>query len=284
MLAITGATGQLGRLVVESLLKTTPAGQIVAAVRDPAKAADLASKGVVVRQADYGKLETLDGAFAGVDKLLLISSNELGQRTVQHQAVIDAAKRQGVKVIVYTSVLHAGRSTLGLAEEHRQTEAALAASGIPAVILRNGWYTENHLMGLPSALEHGAVLGSAGEGRFASAARLDYAEAAAAVLTREGHEAAVYELGGDAPYNLSEFSAELSRQAGKPVAYRDLPQAEYQAILEGFGMPKPVAELIADSDVGAAKGDLDGAGGDLARLIGRPTTPLTDSIAAALRG
>lgn len=216
MLAITGATGQLGRLVVAALLKTVPAGEIAALVRDVGKASDLAVKGVVVREADYDRPETLGPALAGVDKLLLISGNEVGRRVPQHKAVIDAARTAGVKLIAYTSVLHADTSPLGLAEEHRQTEALLRASGVPWVLLRNSWYTENYTASTPAALEHGAVLGSAGDARIASATRVDFAHAAAAVLLAQENQAGrIYELAGDEAYTLAEFAAELSRRPAR---------------------------------------------------------------------
>jgi NAD(P)H dehydrogenase (quinone) len=283
MIVITGASGQLGRLVIARLLETVPASQIIAAVRDPKKVADLAAKGVQVRQADYSQPATLDGALKDAEKVLLISSSEVGQRLVQHQAVIDAAKRQGVKLLGYTSVLHASDSQLGLAEEHRQTEAALARSGVPTVVLRNGWYHENYTAGVAHALANGAHFGSAGEGRISSASRADYAAAAAAVLTsNEDQGGKVYELAGDASYTLSDFAAEIARQSGKPVVYTDLPEADYKAALLQAGLPEFVAQLLADSDAAAAKGALFDDSRQLSQLIGRPTTPLASAIAEAL--
>jgi len=282
MIVITGATGQLGRLVIQSLLGKVPAAQIVAAVRQPARAADLAALGVQVRQADYTQPATLDAAFKGATKLLLISSSEVGQRTEQHRNVIDAAKRAGVALLAYTSLLHADTSPLGLAAEHRATEDYLEASGLPYVLLRNSWYTENYLASIAPALQHGAYIGSAGEGRIASAARADYAEAAAAVLTQDGHAGKRYELAGDTAYTLSEFAAELSRQSGKTVPYVNLPQADYRAALLGAGVLEPLADLLADSDVGASKGGLYDGGKQLSALIGRPTTPLAASMKQAL--
>jgi NAD(P)H dehydrogenase (quinone) len=284
MIVITGASGQLGRLVIDRLLQKIPASGIVAAVRSPEKVADLAAKGVHVRQADYSQPSTLDGAFAGAKKILLISSSEVGQRAAQHQSVIDAAKRAGVELLAYTSVLHADTSLLGLAEEHRQTEVALAASGVPGVLLRNGWYHENYTAGIAGDLAHGAHFGSAGDGRISSAARADYADAAVAVLTSSDDQAGrVYELAGDASYSLTEFAAEVSRQAGKPVVYTDLPEAAYKAALLQAGLPAFVAELLANSDAAAAQGALFDEGHQLSKLIGRPTTPLAVSVAAALQ-
>ncbi|RMR09259.1 hypothetical protein ALP94_02222 [Pseudomonas savastanoi pv. glycinea] len=284
MYVITGATGQLGRLVIEKLLASVPAGQIIAAVRSPEKAADLAALGVQVRKADYSQASTLGSAFKGAEKILLISSSEVGQRTAQHQTVIDAAKRANVKLLAYTSVLNADTSLLGLAEEHRQTEAALQKSGVPFVLLRNGWYTENYAAGIPAALEHGAVFGSAADGRISSAARADYADAAVAVLTSAEDQAGrVYELAGDDSYTLSDFAAEVSKQAGKTVPYTDLPQADFQAALVQAGLPGFVADLLSDSDAAAAKGALFDARRQLSALIGRPTTPLAITVAETLK-
>lgn len=284
MIAITGATGQLGRLVIQNLLNTVPASQIVAAVRSPEKAADLAALGVQVRQADYAQPATLDAAFQGVDKLLLISSSEVGQRAPQHAAVIAAAQKAGVKLLAYTSLLRADSSPLGLAAEHKETEAMLRASGLPHVLLRNGWYTENYTGSVPAALQYGAVMGSAKDGRIASAARADYAAAAAAVLTKEGQAGQVYELAGDTAYTLAELAAEIASQSGKPVVYNDLPQAAYAAALVQVGLPEGFAALLADSDVGASKGALFDDSHQLSQLIGRPTTPLAEVVKTALAG
>lgn len=282
MIAVTGATGQLGRLVIEALLKTVPANQIVAAVRSPEKAQDLAKQGLVVRQADYSQPATLSAAFEGVSKLLLISSSEVGQRAAQHQAVIDAAKAAGVELIAYTSLLHAETSPLLLGEEHRQTEAALQQSGLPFVLLRNGWYSENYAASIAPALAHGAFIGAAKAGRIASAARADYALAAAKVLQLDGQAGKVYELAGDDSYTLAEFAAEIARQSGKAVNYVDMPQAEFAAALKGAGLPAGLADVLADSDVGAAQGALYDDSHTLSRLIGRPTATYQQVIAAAL--
>ncbi len=282
MIVVTGATGQLGKLVVERLLEVVPAGQIVAVVRDPQKAQAFAAKGVQVRQADYSRPDSLVAAFTGADKVLLVSSSEVGHRVPQHQAVTDAARAAGVKLLAYTSILNADASDLLLAKEHQLTEAYIRASGVPFTFLRNGWYTENHTGSLAAAVEHGAVLGAAKDGRFATATRADYAEAAVAVLTGEGHENKVYELGGDEPYTLTKFAAEVAQQANKPIVYKDLPQEEYAKALASFGLPEGLAHAIADADAGASRGELDTGSHDLSTLIGRPTTPLQKSIAAAL--
>ncbi|RMP33937.1 SDR family oxidoreductase [Pseudomonas coronafaciens] len=285
MIVVTGATGQLGRLVIEQLLVRIPAGQIIAAVRSPDKAADLSALGVQVRHADYSQPATLDSAFAGAEKVLLISSSEIGQRLSQHKAVIDAAKRAGTKLLAYTSVLHADASSLGLAKEHRETEDYLRASGLSFALLRNGWYTENYTAGIPGALAHGAMMGCADEGRISSASRLDYAEAAAVVLTSEEDQSGrVYELAGDESYTLAEFATELSKQSGKPVPYANLTQTGFEAALIQAGLPDFVANLLADSDAAAAKGALFDDSRQLSRLIGRPATPLVKTIEEALRG
>ncbi|HAI05951.1 NAD(P)H dehydrogenase (quinone) [Pantoea sp. AN62] len=282
MFAVTGATGQLGRLVIDALLKKVPAGEIVAAVRTPAKAADFAARGVVVRQADYGQPETLAAAFAGVDKLLLISGSEVGQREAQHKAVIEAARTAGVSFIAYTSLLHADRSPLGLGVEHRATEALLQASGIPFALLRNGWYSENYAASIAPALAHHAFIGAAGEGRIASAARQDYADAAAEVLTRDNQAGKVYELAGDDSYTLAQFAAEIAAQSGEKVDYVNLSQQEFAAALKAAGLPEGLAEMLADSDAGAEQGGLFDDSHQLSQLIGRPTTPYQDVIGAAL--
>ncbi|WP_250279988.1 SDR family oxidoreductase [Frankia sp. Cppng1_Ct_nod] len=284
MITVTGATGHLGRLVVEDLLgRGVPAGEIVAAVRSPQKAADLAERGVQVREADYTRPATLATAFAGTDKLLLVSSSEVGQRVAQHRSVVDAAVQAGVSLIAYTSVLSAQTSGLALAAEHKATEDIIRASGPAYVFLRNGWYIENYTENLAPAFQHGAILGAAGEGRICGATRTDFAAAAAAVLTGEGHAGAVYELGGDQPFTMAELAAEVAGQSGKPVGYVDLPAEEYVKALVGAGLPEAFAGLLADSDLGIGRGDLFTDSGDLSRLIGRPTTTLAEAVALALK-
>ncbi|MBV8871855.1 MAG: SDR family oxidoreductase [Metakosakonia sp.] len=282
MIAITGATGQLGALAVEELLKTVKASELVAIVRNPAKADALAQKGVVVRQADYGDQAALTAALSGVEKLLLVSSSEVGQRAAQHRNVINAAKAAGVKFIAYTSLLHADKSPLGLHVEHVETEKMLADSGIPYALLRNGWYTENYLASAPAALAHGVFIGAAGDGKIASATRADYAAAAARVISTDGHAGKVYELAGDSAWTLSELAAELSKQSGKPVVYQNLSEADFAGALKGVGLPDVFANLLADSDIGAAKGGLFDDSHTLSKLIGRPTTPLAESVKGIL--
>lgn len=278
-IAITGATGQLGQLVVEKLKSKVAASDIVALVRTPARAASL---GVTAREADYTKPETLESALRGVDTLLLISGNEIGQRATQHANVIAAAKKSGVKRIVYTSLLRADSSPLNLAPEHVQTESDLKASGIAWTILRNGWYTENYTGSIAPALGLGAFYGSAGEGKISSAARADYAEAAVVVLTSEGHDGKTYELAGDTAWTLSDLAAEVSAQAGKEIPYRNIPQADYAAALKQAGLPDGFADAIASWDVGASQNALFDDGHQLSTLIGRPTTSLKDSVKSAL--
>ncbi len=283
MIIVTGASGQLGRLVIEVLLKILPASEIVAAVRNPEKVADLAARGVEVRQADYDQPASLASAFKGADKLLLISASEVGRRVPQHRAVIDAAKAAGIGLLAYTSILHADTSPLPLAAEHKETESLIRASGLPAVILRNSWYTENYLAGIPAALQYGVLLGSAGAGKVASAARADYAEAAAAVLTQVNQAGRIYELAGDEAYTLGELAGEIAQQSGKAVAYQNLPESEFKAALLGAGLPDGLATLLAESDVGAAQGGLFDDSRQLSQLIGRPTTPLAELVRRALR-
>jgi NAD(P)H dehydrogenase (quinone) len=283
MYAITGASGQLGRLVIDRLLETVPADHIVAAVRNPAKADDLRQRGVIVREADYTRADTLATALAGVDKLLLISSTEVSGRLPLHQAVIAAARRNGVSLLAYTSMLRADSSVARLAVEHRQTEEAIAASELPSVILRNGWYTENHLLALSAALEQGTFVGSSGNGRYSSAARADYAEAAATVLTASDQAGRTYELAGDNAFTMAELAAEVSRQSGRHVGYSDLPAAAYQSVLVDAGLPSDLAALLADAEAATSRGALFDDSRSLSRLIGRPTTPLAASVAEALR-
>lgn len=280
-IGITGATGQLGRLVLAKLKERVDSAAIVALARSASRAADL---GVTVSEADYNKPETLERALHTVDTLLLISSNEIGRRAVQHRNVISAARMAGVKRIVYTSLLRADSSALSLAGEHHETELALKASGIPYTILRNGWYTENYTAFIPSAITYGAFPGCAGEARISSASRADYAEAAVTVLTSGDHDGKTYELAGDYAWTLTDLAAEISRQTGKAIPYKNLTEAEYAAVLVGFGFPEPMARAYASFDVAAAQGALFDDGHQLSRLIGRPTTPLPVSVAQALRG
>ncbi|MFI0189354.1 SDR family oxidoreductase [Streptomyces sp. NPDC017082] len=281
-IVVTGATGHLGRHVVEQLLEKVPAERITAVVRDEAKAAALAARGVRLAVADYDAPETLEGLFAAGDRVLLISGNEVGENRVrQHSAVVDAAKAAGVALLAYTSA--PGTLTAALADDHRATEKVLLASGVPYSLLRNGWYHENYTENLAPVLEHGAVVQAAGDGRVSSAARADYAAAAAAVLTGEGHENTTYELGGDEAWSFAEYAAELSRQTGREIAYQPVPAETLTGILTGAGLPEPLAAVLAGVDASIEKGELVVTSGDLSRLAGRPTTPLADAVQAALK-
>ena len=278
-IAITGATGQLGRIIVGKL-KEKVGSNIVALVRSTQKATDL---GVEVREADYDKPETLEAALKGIDSLLLISGSEIGKRAVQHQNVIDAAKRNGVKWIVYTSLLHANTTSLSIAEEHIATETALQSSGIPFTILRNGWYTENYAGTIPGAIAGRAYLGSAGEGRISAASRQDYAEAAVTVLTTSGHHGKVYELAGDEGFTLTDLAAEISKHSGKNVPYNNLSADEYATILTNVGLPAGVAGAIAGIDVSISKDELFDGSKQLSKLIGRPTMSIKDVVVDAVK-
>ncbi|MEU6541310.1 SDR family oxidoreductase [Streptomyces sp. NPDC047000] len=281
-IVVTGATGHLGRHVVEQLLEKVPAGQITAVVRDEARGAGFAARGVRIAVADYNRPETFDGLFAAGDKVLLVSGNEFDKgRVQQHRTVIDAAKAAGVALLAYTSAPASLRAAL--ADDHRGTEEILLASGLPYTLLRNGWYHENYTENLAPVLEHHAVVSSAGEGRVSSASRADYAAAAVAVLTGEGHENKAYELGGDEAWSFAEYAAELSAQTGSEIAYNAVPGEVMKGILTGAGMPEPFAEILVGVDASIAKGELVVTTGDLSRLAGRPTTPLADAIRAALK-
>jgi NAD(P)H dehydrogenase (quinone) len=281
---ITGATGHLGRLVVQDLLRRgVPAGDITATGRDITKVKDLADRGVRVLAIDYDDAASLDAAFRGADRILLVSASEPGRRAQQHQNAIDAAARAGAGLLAYTSIANAGTTTMRLAAEHQATEAALRASGLTYVLLRNSWYVENYTAQVPAILQRGSLAGSAGDGRVSAATRADYAAAAAAVLTGDGHAGQAYELGGDEAFTLAELAAEIGGQAGQPVGYLDLPEDEYARLLTRAGLPEVAAVTMADADRGLARGDLFVDSGHLRQLIGRPTTTLREAVAGALR-
>lgn len=283
MITVTAATGQLGRRVVTALLdRGIPAGGVIAAVRDPAKAADLAARGVIVRHTDYDQPETLPSAFAGTHRLLLISSNQVGRRVVQHRAVVAAAQQIGVELFAYTSLLRADTSQMILAEEHRVTEELIRDAGLPYVFLRNGWYLENYTSALAPALTRGVLLGAAGDGRISAASRADFAAAAAAVLAGGDHANRVYELGGDTAFTMAELAAEVSRQAGTRVVYQNLSVDDYRAALIAGGLPESEATVLADADAGVARGELATDSRQLRELIGRPTTTLAQAVARGL--
>ncbi|WP_446218145.1 SDR family oxidoreductase [Micromonospora sp. IBHARD004] len=279
-IVVTGATGQLGRLIIESLLsRGVPADQIVAVGRDTDRLADLAGRGVVTQLADYDDAESLQAAFAGAEKLMFVSGSEVGRRVVQHGNVVTAAKEAGVEQVVYTSIAKADTSSLVLAAEHKATEQLIRDSGLPYVFLRNSWYLENYTAQLPTYLQHG-VAGAADDGRVSAATRADYAEAAAAVLTTEGHTNKAYELGA-APFTLTDLATEISRQTGTAVSYIDLPVDKYTELLVAAGVPEGYAAVLADGDRGLAQGELE-VGDDLAKLLGRTPTTLAEAVRAAL--
>lgn len=282
-IVVTGATGHLGRHVLESLLRRGfPAGQLVAAGRAVDRLADFSRRGVQVRTMDYGDPATVAESLKGATKVLLISGSAVGQRVEQHRAVIDAAAAEGVELIAYTSIANADSTGMMLAGEHQATEALLAESGLPHVLLRNSWYLENYTDQLAGTLAQGGFAGSAGEGRVSAAARADYADAAAAVLMADGQAGKVYELGGDEAFTMAELATVISAAAGRPVAYQDLPAAEYAAMLTGVGVPAGFAEVLADSDLGISRGDLLVTSGQLSSLIGRPTTTLAEAVRSAV--
>ena len=278
MIGITGASGQLGRLILDKLSRRIDQTQLVALVRNPKKGEALAAQGFQFRLADYDRPETLVDAFSGLTKVMLISGNEVGRRTPQHKAAIEAAKKAGVTFMAYTSILHADTSPLALAREHRETESFLKESGIRHALLRNGWYTENYTAGIPAAIKSGSLFGCAGAGKISSAAREDYAEAAAVVLSQEGQAGRVYELAGDDGYTLAQLAAGISQICGRHVAYKNLSEAEYAAVLQEAGLPGAFAQVLADSDSGASQGGLFDDSHQLSKLIGRPTTPLAKMI------
>ena len=280
--AVTGATGKLGRLVLDELLQKADAGDIVALARDPAALGDYAAKGVQVRRADYDDAESLNAALQGVDRVLLISGNAVGQRERQHGAVIAAAKEAGVSYLAYTSILKGDRSRLALAPEHVATEKLLADSGLNYDVLRNGWYSENYTMGLAPSLESGKIFGAVGEGRLSTATRADFAAGAAAALLN-GKGGDVYELAGDEAWTMQEFAEEVSRQSGKQVEYVNQSEGDYAKVLEGAGLPQPVAAMLASTSALSGEGELYDDSKSLSRLSGRPTTPIRETIAAALK-
>nr|WP_314142881.1 SDR family oxidoreductase [uncultured Rhodococcus sp.] len=281
--AVTGATGNLGGLVVDALIERGLApAEIVAVVRNADKASPLAERGVVVRVADYSDSAAMTAALAGVDKLLLVSGSEVGQRIAQHTNVIEAAEAAGVGLIAYTSLLAADTSGVSLAPEHKATEERLAASSIPAVFLRNGWYWENYLGSLAQTIEGGVLLGAAGNGKLAAASRVDFAAAAAAVLTLDDQGGKIYELGGDERLTYAELAAVISEISGKSIVYKNVSESEYAAILQGAGLPDFVATMLASADAGIERGELDTDSGDLHALIGRASTPVSDVLRTAV--
>ncbi len=282
-LLVTGASGQLGHLVIEHLRRLDPSADITAMVRTPQAADELAPFRIATRIGDYTNPASLDAALASIERLLLISSSVLGQRAAHHKNVIDAATRAKVSLIAYTSILRADRSELSLAVEHLATERMFRESGLPFVILRNGWYLENDTAMLTPEVAHGAIIGGAGDGRLSSASRSNYAEAAALVLLRGAPAGTVYELAGDEAFTLTQLAAAVSQRTGKTVAYRNMSEADFRAALVGMGLPDAVATMLADTSAGTAKGALEDHGQVLSRLIGHSTTSLADAVAAVVQ-
>jgi len=280
--AVTGATGKLGRLAVAALLyRGVPAADVAALVRTPAKAAELAERGVTVREGDYDRPDTLAAALDGVERLLLVSGDAVGQRVRQHSAVVDAAKAAGVQRIVYTSILRADSSTLPLAPEHKATEALLRRSGIAYILLRNSWYLENYTDQVGQYLARGEIVGAAGNGRVAAAPRSDYAAAAAAALVADDHDGATYELGGP-PFTFPELAAALSEVTGRTIRYRDVSLPDFTTALLAAGLDEGTAQFVTALEAGTAAGELDTDPADLERLLGRPATPLRDALRVLL--
>ena len=281
-IAVTGATGKLGQLVVNGLLKKGPSDKIIAVVRDQKKAQPLVKRGAEARVAHYGDPVALKAAFSGVDRLLLISSSEVGKRTEQHKNVIDAAKAAGVKHIMYTSAPKATTTALVVAPEHKATEENILKSGMKYTILRNNWYTENYKDRVETARKTGAVVAAAGEGRVASATRADYAAGAVEVLLGTGHEGKIYELGGDHAWDFNELAETIEKIIGKPVAYKSVDVPTLLNILKEAGLDEGIAGFMAAVDGNIAEGALSEVTGELSRLIGRPTTPLRKGLEDAI--
>jgi NAD(P)H dehydrogenase (quinone) len=278
---VTGATGHLGRLVVEGLLAAGVApGEIVAGGRRTERLADLAERGVRAVTLDYARPDTLTAAFAGADTVLLISGSEVGQRVAQHGAAIEAARAAGVRRIVYTSAPHADSTALVLAPDHRATEEVLAASGLVVTVLRNNWYTENYVPVLQQAAATGEIVASVGDGRVASATRADFAAGAVAVLLG-AYDGQTLELSGDVAWTHDELAAAASQVLGRPVGFRRVTPDEQRAALLAAGLDEPAAGFVVALDQNIAAGDLADATGTLRALIGRPTTPLVDALRAA---
>ncbi|NWK74022.1 SDR family oxidoreductase [Acinetobacter sp. SwsAc6] len=282
-IAITGATGQLGQLVIQALLKRVSANQIVALVRDQKKATALAEQGVELRHFDYDVPESLAPALQGIDKLLLISANEVGRRTPQHKAVIEAAQLAQVPYIAYTSLLRADISPLGLAQEHRETEALIQASGLRYTLLRNNWYNENYLAGVEHNVASGKLFSATKNGPISSASRADYAEAAAEVLTTQGHEQKTYELAGSQSFTKTDLATYIAHAASKPVQYLEIDAESFAQGLTQAGLPEPVVNLITEADVETAHGAMFSDRTDLEQLIGRKTTTIQSQVEALFK-
>lgn len=281
-LLVTAATGHLGRLVIDALLERgVPASEIAAGVRTPAKADDLAARGVAVVELDYSRPETLAPALEGVTRLLLISGTD-ADRVAGHRAVIGAAAAAGVERLVYTSSPRNDEVEYALGADHRATEQAIAASGMDATILRNNWYTENYLDAVARAADTGEIVAAVGDARVASASRADYAEAAAVALTSEQSIGHTLELGGDVAWDYDELARAAGDVLGRPVTYTRVSVEQLTAGLEAAGLDAGTAAFVAGIDDAIARGALSQTDGTLARVIGRPTTPLVEGLRAGL--
>lgn len=275
---VTAASGQLGHLVIDALLaRGASPDSIVAGARTVAKAADLADKGVRVVPLDYTVPESIDTALEGVDSVLLISGSDPGARLAGHVNVIEAAARAGVKKLAYTSVSHADTSELVLAPDHKATEEAIAASGIPAVLLRNNWYIENSAGDLATAARTGVLSAAVGDAAISAAARIDFAEAAAAVMLDDAHIGRTYELAGPRA-TYSDIAAAMSEVLGREVVYTPATAEELAARLSSFGLDEGTVGFVMALDTGIARGDLDVTDSALTDLIGRPATSWVDAL------
>ncbi|MEV4114159.1 NAD(P)H-binding protein [Nonomuraea sp. NPDC049695] len=279
-IVVLGATGKLGRQVLRRLWNRGAAGsEIIAAGRDLAKLSDQDSRAVRV---DYDDPASLRVALRGADRALLISGTEPGRRVTQHAAAIDAAHQAGVGLLALTSTPNATGAAMSMAEDHAATEALLRDSGIPFVILRNSMYLDLFVeQTVPVAVTRGVIVGASGKGRISPASRDDLGDAAAEVLTGEGHAGAVYELGGQRSYTMDEVAAAIADRFGTAVEYRDVSAGEFKDVLLGQGVPERMAELFADTQLGIARGEMFVDTGDLSRLIGRPTQTLDEALAKA---
>lgn len=283
LIAITAAAGRLGSLVIDQLLEQVPAERIVAIVRNPSRVAHLSLRGVTVRQACYDDPTQMQRALADVERLVLISASEAARRVQQHSNVLGAAKRAGVSLVIYTSLLHADRSPLAMARDHLATEAELRSLGLRHIVLRNGWYHDNYTISAKPSLAHGGYIGCAGSGRISSAARADYAAAVVAALIGRAEEGRTYELAGDEFYTLPMLAEEISRLSGRRLSYINVPESEFASVLASVGIPRALAEDIAGWDTAASKGALFDDGHELSTLIGRPTTPIVEALREVLR-
>ncbi|MGG1679883.1 SDR family oxidoreductase [Neobacillus sp. NRS-1170] len=281
---VTGATGKLGTKVVETLLKTVPASHLAVSVRNPEKAAELQARGVEVRQGDFDRPETLDSAFAGIDRLLLISADGDNETRIrQHTDAVAAAERAGVKFIAYTSLANASETTMFLAPPHVATEAAILKTGIPFSFLRNNWYLENEIPSIQGVLAGAPWVTSAGSGKVGWALQQDYAEAAAAVLAGDGHENTIYELSGK-PVSQEELVSALSTVLGKEIPVQQVDDATYADIMKGAGLPDFLIPFLVGIQKGIRDGALEIESNDFEKLLGRPAISINEALTRIVNG